>query len=450
MTDIYPFVGTRYNTGLIEDLKSVISPPYDLIPPEKQKELRERNPYNVMHLVPPLRFDDEDDYNNAYLRAASTIQTWRRDGILVNDSHKSLYLYEEVYATPVKGCKRRRGLFALINLNRQQSDNLVVEGTTPYTNTTFHLNLLRSNETNLAPVTTFFHDQDSAFKKAADQASSGKPWEQFTDDSGNTHRIWVINKKDQIAEFVNLFREKECSIVEGHQRYEVAMRYRNEQREVTGKTNGKQPFDYIMVFLSSFEMECVSTQPVHRLLSSEMGTGIDMEEILEDLSEFFNLKNVPFDVRNCEKSADDLLEKLSKKGQKKPAFCMVTEDGKAYILTLKSKIKIQDLYDEENTLSKAARRLDVNVLYHYIIRQAWVGNPELDLEEGDIIYLTDPEWALNQVARRKASAAFLLNPCPMDQLTAVLDAGDMIPPFAARLDPPLPTGLVIRDMSIRH
>jgi len=450
MTHIFPFIGTRYNSRLIEDMKMVISPSYETLTPEEKRKYCEQHPHNIMHLIPPNREEDEGDINNSFLRVASTIQAWRRDGILVNDNHKSFYLYEQKYANPQGKQKERIGLYAMTSLKKQREKEFKVEGTKPFSTKSYHLNLLRATNCNFAPVIMFFHDQENDFKKFARKITVTKPWEEFQDIKGNIHRLWVLNKKDLITSLTEIFKKKDCFLIEGHDRYEIAMKYSGEQREITGKTNHMQPFDYTMIFLSSFEEESVTTKPIHRVLSSELGSGIDIQEILDDLNENFMIKQIRINIKKNEKAAEKILQTIASKKKKQPTIGMGLPDGRAFALTLKKSSKLADIYDEETELSDASKKINVNILYHHIIRQVWIGNPEVELEEEDILYFNDAERALKQLIERKASAAFFLNPCPMNELNDVVVEGDTIPPFTVRLFPSLISGLVIRDISVRH
>ncbi len=450
MTQIYPFIGTRYNSRLIEDMNTTISPSYDSLSPQERDEICRQHPCNILHLIPACVKEADGEYNNPYLRAASTIQTWRRDGILVNDNHRSFYFYQQKYSHPINGHKIRHGLYALINLNRQQPPELLVEGTTPFSSKSCHLKLLRATRCNYAPVFMFFHDPGGEFANISREITPTRAWEELHEASGDIHRLWVLNKKDQIARMTQTFQDKECFIVEGHQRYEVALKYRNEEREATRQPNGSQPFDYILVFLSSFEEESVTTRPVHRVLSAELGSGIDMQEILEDLAQYFNVRQVKVNLKKPKTAAHSLLKSIAEKGKKNTTFAMALPDGRSFLLSLKPKISLSQLYDEDTHFSRAVKKLDVSILYHCIIRQAWIGNPEVELEEEDILYFDDAVAALQHTISRKGAATFLLNPCPTKQIAEVVASGDIIPPFSVKIHPPLINGLVIRDMTVRH
>ena len=50
MAEIRPFYGLRYQVSHVHDLATVISPPFDIIPPQEQRALYARSPYNVVRL----------------------------------------------------------------------------------------------------------------------------------------------------------------------------------------------------------------------------------------------------------------------------------------------------------------------------------------------------------------------------------------------------------------
>jgi uncharacterized protein (DUF1015 family) len=448
MTDIFPFKGTRYNSRLIEDMKAVISPSFDTLSFNEQSELRKHNSNNILHIIPETMSENSDD--GIFLKAASMIHTWRRDGVLVNDSNKSYYLYEQVYAKAVDGCKSRKGLFALVNLDCANHASIKVEGQTPYISNSCLKNLLRAANCNVTPIPMLFRDSKDEFGKIVKEILKSRPWEEIEDVNGDIHRLWVINKKNVISSLTEFFRDKKCIIIDGHQKYEVAYQYRDEQREVTGAKDGNQPFDYILSFMLRFEDKSICAKPVHRVLSPELGSGIDPEEIIEDLGEFFSLDPVELNIKEPEIAADIINSRLNESGEVNISFGMVLPDSRAFIVSLKNDVDFSDLYDEEVNLCDEAKKLQCNILHHYIIRQLWIGNPEVELEEEDLLYFRDATDAMKMLSRRQASAVFFLNPCSMKSLADVVKAGGVIPPFTLRLYPPLVMGLVIRDMTVRH
>ena len=62
-------------------------------------------------------------------------------------------------------------------------------------------------------------------------------------------------------------------------------------------------------------------------------------------------------------------------------------------------------------------------------------------------YVADAKEALDMVQHGGAAVAVLLNPTKVDQVFAVADAGDVMPPKSTYFIPKVPSGLVLRPLS---
>ncbi len=88
---IEPFRGLFFNPGRCGDLAPIVAPPYDLIGPQRQEQLYQRSPYNVVR----LELNREAD---RYRAAAEMLADWRRDGILERASAPAIHLYTQTSA----------------------------------------------------------------------------------------------------------------------------------------------------------------------------------------------------------------------------------------------------------------------------------------------------------------------------------------------------------------
>ena len=88
MAEIRPFSALRY-TEKAGDVKTCVCPPYDIISPKQKEEYLKTNPHNIIKLELP-----GTDYAD-YERAATTLDSWKEDGILKQDECDSIYAYEE-------------------------------------------------------------------------------------------------------------------------------------------------------------------------------------------------------------------------------------------------------------------------------------------------------------------------------------------------------------------
>ncbi|MDP6626236.1 MAG: DUF1015 family protein, partial [Nitrospinota bacterium] len=70
MAKIIPFRGILYNNEKIKNFESVTAPPYDVISQRFQEELYLKSDYNIVRLILGKIYENDDDQNNRYTRAA--------------------------------------------------------------------------------------------------------------------------------------------------------------------------------------------------------------------------------------------------------------------------------------------------------------------------------------------------------------------------------------------
>src|ERR671936_777956 len=92
MADIRAFRAYRYDLGRVGDLSDVVAPPYDVIDPALQEALYARSPYNVVRLILNREEPGDSETNNRYTRAARCLRDWQQEGVLLQDSARSLYV----------------------------------------------------------------------------------------------------------------------------------------------------------------------------------------------------------------------------------------------------------------------------------------------------------------------------------------------------------------------
>jgi len=445
MADIFPFIGTRFNSLLIGNLSKVLCPPYDVISPEFQEELYQRHPNNVVRLEFGKDEKEDDGFSNRYTRAANTLGTWRSDGILIEDEKPAFYLYEQEFKLPNGEIKARRGFFARVKLEDYKSGGIKAHEHTFAGPKADRLKLMRTTQANLSPIFVIYNDPQREVYDMIAEKMKEKPWEEATDDDGVIHRLWVVQKKDFVMKLMEAMKSKQLFIADGHHRFETALNYRNEMREETGKKDGKQPFDYMMMYMTNAEQEGLVILPTHRALTKNIMADVKMNEVLDELKENFDITEDSVDFTQSDKEASRLLTTVEKLGEKRPSFAMVDATGKARFLTLKESVNPVDLIDDENQ-HDYIKRLDVSILHHYIINHVMVGNPEFELEDDECFYVRDARRVLDLLQTKKAALAFIMNATPMEQVVEIVSAGIKMPHKSTYFHPKIITGLVVRNM----
>ncbi|GAB4315230.1 MAG: DUF1015 domain-containing protein [Candidatus Sumerlaeia bacterium] len=446
MTLILPFKGTRFNSRLIEDLSPVLAPPYDVISPEYREELYQRHPNNVVRLILSKESPEDDEYNNKYLRAGCLFQGWKRDGVLVEEDHKAIYLYEQEFSLPDGRICRRKGFFALVKLEEYASGKVRAHEKTIAETKNDRLNLLQATQCNFSGIFMLYSDSDGKVNEVLESVRKRRTWEEVRSDDGIIHRLWVIKRAEPIRALMDSLKPKDLFIADGHHRYETALAYRDEKRKVTGRTDGKQPFDYVMAFLCAFEEEGLVILPTHRVINTELETDLTQEELKETLAESFDLKPFKTDLSAPEKAVEKIFAELArlKKSDEDCGMVMVLPKGDAYAMKLKPDVSVDDLIEDD--IHPAIKGLNLTILHHYIINQVWVGNPDIELEKDDIFYERDPGRALKLLQDKRGAAAFFLDPLSPRKVKEIMETGELLPPKSTFFYPKIITGLVMRDL----
>jgi len=219
-------------------------------------------------------------------------------------------------------------------------------------------------------------------------------------------------------------------------------------RQAVGKRHKNMPFDYTMMFLASMEDEGLVILPTHRALSSELGVGVDLAEVMGDLDTYFTMEPVEINYDQPEKSAKLLLDQIVPRRPKQIRLAVILPNRAAYALTLKTTVKLDEIIGLED-LAPAIRNLDVSILHQFIINQIWIGNPEIELDEADVVYTRDPAVVLEKIKRRHACVSFLLNAPRIEQVREIAEQGLRMPHKSTFFYPKIPSGVVARDIS-RH
>lgn len=449
MADVLPFAGTRFNTQEHEiELGKVLAPPFDVITPELQKELHERDTSNIVRLVLGYEAPGDDESNNRYARASELYREWKTSNRLVDEQRKCFYVYEHEFTIPGTDIRHKRlGFFGLVKLQDFRSGKIRAHEMTFPGPKQDRLRLLKAVQVNIEPIFVLYKDKEHHVDQILKGATQGPPHEEFTDQRGDIHRLWLIHKKDPVLGINEAMKTKRLYIADGHHRYETALAYRDEMREMTGRRDGRQPYDFILMYLNNADDPAVLTTASHRVLARDLGADVDLEEVIEDLEEYFDVKPFQLDLADEEKSAAIVHKHLEPKKGIRSRFVMALPGGEAYELRLKKNADLEEMIDAE-FMSDLVRGQDITILHDFIIARGWIGNPEVELDDDDIIYTRRVEEALSLVRRRKGCVAFLLNPIEKEQALEIADNGELMPHNTTYYYPKIQGGLVLRDLQV--
>jgi uncharacterized protein (DUF1015 family) len=422
--EIRPFRALRYEPDAVGDLALVVSPPYDVISDELQRELLARHPKNIVRLdLPPDEPGDEPD--DRYRRAARTFAAWRSDGTLRKDPRASIYVYEQAYVVPGTSIERtQRGFLGRLRLEPFEAGG----GVLPHERTMSgpkedRYKLLRATGANFSPIVALYADESGRAAARLALLAGEAPAIQVTDDDGVRHRLWAVTEDGTpdgaVAELARAAGSGPVTIADGHHRYETALRYRDERR-MTRSCEEDPPFDYVLTLFLETTAEPLTVLPTHRVVR---GVGDAADGHLEAAAREL------FAVRSA--SASDLRSAFGPEAQ--------APGGRGRIgLWTRAGGAILD--------APAGRDAGLDTVVLGAVLERLVGiDPDAVAAGGRIVYTKSVDEALAMVdgSVGGADAAFLLEPTPVPDVVAAARAGKILPQKSTYFYPKPLSGLVI-------
>jgi uncharacterized protein (DUF1015 family) len=433
LPEIRAFRALRFDPSKVGDLSRVICPPYDVIGPDLHQALLARHPANAVRLDLPENHGGEAD--ERYRTAARTLSAWRMNGTLLKDGLPSIYAYEQTYRVPGSDKTRtQRGFFGRLFLE----DLIPGSGVLPHEKTLSapkedRYKLLRATGVNTSPVVGLFADPSGESIKALTEIAATKPDLDVVDDDGVRHRLWAVAEEGPREGLVTSLLEAAgrdpITIADGHHRYETALRYRDERR--SNKTGESDPSaDYVMMLLLETTGQKLTVLPTHRIVRGLGDEGV--ADLIAHARWLFDVK--PVENRTELEAAFASIEVDGGAGR----FGLWTRQGGAVLVA-----RLNEFALSLKEGGPALHRLDVTLLQVALNRLC--GIDPAAIAAGRLAYTKSVSEALDWVdaARDGADAAFLLDPTPVAEISAVAAEGDVMPQKSTYFYPKALTGLII-------
>ncbi len=226
MPRVSPFAGLRYAAPDAE-LERLLSPPYDVISPDEQAQLKSLSPHNAVHLELPS--DEPGQPGSRYQLAGRRLAEWRREGVLCADATPAYYLSETEFAyAGERVFKKRRDLLAAVGVEPWSARVALPHEHTMAGPKADRLELLRATHLNSSPIWLLFRERCAALDAAWAQAESRSPEVEFTWRE-ERHRLWVVDDPAVLAAIEAEFASGgPLYIADGHHRYETSLAFRTE------------------------------------------------------------------------------------------------------------------------------------------------------------------------------------------------------------------------------
>jgi uncharacterized protein (DUF1015 family) len=425
MPEIIPFRGVRYNQGLVH-LDEVVAPPYDVISPEQQQELYERNPHNVVRLI----LGREED---RYGAAAKRLKEWMGQSILTRDEKLALYVLWQTFNVGDSRSVTRKGFIALCRLEEFDARVILPHEKTLAKPREDRFRLFKATHSNFSQVFSLYSDPEHEIDRVLNgRAKSAPVADVVFEDVQN--RLWETRDAETIGRVQHLMKPKQVVIADGHHRYETALAYRDRLRSQNPNHHGRELYNYVMMFFTNVDDDGLVIFPTHRVVHSL--ESFDPKSFLQKLESVFVLREY--------KDRESLITALGVSPVRSFGLTMRGVQG-LYLLSLKPTISVNDLVADDQP--REVKDLDVTVLHAAVLRGILGISYEAQEQKRHLGYVREASEACEMVSNGQAQLAFLMNPTRIQEVRSVAKAGHTMPQKSTYFYPKLPSGLVLNIMS---
>ena len=424
-----PFRGWKYNPDVVGNLAEVVCPPYDLITPEMQESLRQRNPYNVVHLEAGEGLDWTVPGGNLYRGATALFEDWLGQQVLKRDGEPCFYLLRHDFT--FEGRRRSRiGITGCIGLEPYDSRQVFAHEYTEDPAVMDRVALMSACNTNFSPIMSLYRDSQGILAPILQSIMPSPPVIDIESDEDQRLSLWIISERGAIEHIQSFFSDTPVFLADGHHRYEASLRFRELQRQAShGGLAADDARNFVMMTLIEFDDPGLMVLPYHRVVRGMDGPAL--ERFHEKLGQLFDSQTIEFSGSN---TAGALLEEVVSRSETGRVVGLVgPEPGSTRILALNDEI---DWRSWGPLAASEAWILEEKVI------KAVLGD---DLSQ-QVNYVHDHELAAAQVSSGEYQVAFLVRPFPMAEFEDVVSQGQRLPRKSTFFYPKLPTGLVINQL----
>lgn len=435
-----------------EHAAEVAALPYDVFDRCEAAEYVEGRPPSFLNIDrPETQFPaDQDMYApEVYARGAELLHERLEDGTFVEDRNLAYYIYRLAWEGHVQ-----TGIVCVCAVDEFESGVIKRHELTREDKERDRIEHIEALGCQTGPIFLTYRDQP-VLDMIVGAATTSTPLYDFADESGVRQTVWEVVRHDAVDALRAMLGTIPCAyIADGHHRaasaVKVARRMREEAR-AAGTYTGKEPFNYVLSVL--FPASQLTILPYNRVVSDR--NGLDAYELLEVLSGAgFGIVEAegPVEPREhgvfgmytdgtwYELRADDPNPRVY--AAENASSGINAEMGSAEDGEHRNGGSSQD----DGGASNPANSLDCSILQNCILSPIFgIKDPRTDPRISFVGGIRGTEEL-----ERKAGAegvAFTMRATSIDQLLAVADAGEVMPPKSTWFEPKLRSGLFIHRIA---
>ena len=411
MSKFRPFRAIR---PLPEDAKQVASRPYDVLNSDEARLEAADNPISFLRVIKPeidLPSDSDPYGEEVYRQGLAKLTEFKELGILVQDPEAFFY----VYRLTMDG-RTQTGIVGCCDYQEYYDGSIKKHELTRTAKENDRVRHVETQNANAEPV-FFSYRGEPGIDALVNEVTRSPTEYDFVAEDGIRHELWVVRDRRLIENFESGFAEVPALYVaDGHHRTAAAARVGQMRKEDNSDHTGEEEYNFFMaVLFPDDQLKIFDYNRVVRDLN-----GLSQESFLSAIKQSFEVSAIDGELAPTEKGT----------------FSM-------YLGGVWYRLKA----NKEKLTSSPKEGLDVTYLSDEVLE------PILgisDLRNDLRIDFVGGIRGLGELERRvdsgEMAVAFALFPVSMEELLAIADAGEIMPPKTTWFEPKLRSGLFIHDL----
>ncbi len=385
----------------------VVSVPYDTVDRSEAAVLALNNPLSFLHVIrSEIDLSSEiDPYTEAvYKKAADNLQFLQNRGILIRETEPCLYLYRLQ-----KGSHSQQGIVACCHVDDYEKDIIKKHEKTRNEKETDRTRHIMQLNAHAEPVFLMYRDRPD-IDQITQNIETEKPLYDLTLSDNVRHTIWKIRESQRIVQAFQAVQV--CYIADGHHRAASAVRVANEIR--ASQPTRQKEYNWFLSIL--FPANQLRILPYNRSIRDLNGKTV--QTYLEAVRSRFNV------AANANPSPTQAGHISMYVGKKWYDLCV----------------------NFTGSTSDCIHSLDVDILQNHLLE------PVLDIHDPKSdprIEFIDGNQGPGELERRvdsgKAAVAFSMFPISVNQIMAVADDSQIMPPKSTWFAPKPRSGFLIHS-----
>ncbi|NVZ11130.1 DUF1015 domain-containing protein [Allochromatium humboldtianum] len=409
MSLIQPFAGLRPAPGRAAE---VAAPPYDVLNTAEARRLVEGRPWSFLHIsraevdLP----EDTDPYaSEVYAKAHENLERMLAEGVLVRDPEPYYYVYRLI-----RGEHVQTGLVVSASIADYDAGRIKKHEFTRPSKEDDRVRQIQALDAQTGPVLLAYRATPEIDRTLAAVAADQPPEVDITAADGVRHQLWPVVGRDVIEYLTQAFeRLDSLYIADGHHRSAAASRVAasrrcgDQDREAAEAHQG-----FLAVVFPHDQMRILDYNRLVRDLN-----GLDAGAFLERVADCFTVEPSGTPV-----------------SPERPGVFGMYLQGVWYRLTLSDAIP---------PAADPVAALDVSRLQEHLLGPILgIQDPRRDERIDFVGGIRGLAGLTARVDSGEMAVAFALHPTRLEELMAVADRGDVMPPKSTWFEPKLADGLV--------